>query len=126
MNETPQRIERIKSIFLETQLFHAKHNDIGSLIQFLEKIESGFRSIGYESASMAIALKDLANNSIEAWLSYANGARLHKAQVYVGLGMAAAKLNLPFLSVIEKVEKAWYHLIADGWVIMIVLSDPGR
>ena len=41
-------------------------------------------------------------------------ALAHKAQVYIGLGWAIAKLNLPFLSVVERIEIRLYHRVADG------------
>lgn len=116
MNEVLQRIERIKSVFLDTQLVYAKNDDIDALIIYLENTEIEFRSIAYESASMAIALKDIEHNGkLDTWVLYANGPGLaHKAQVYVGLGWAIAKLNLPFLSVVEKIETRLYFRIADG------------
>jgi Protein of unknown function (DUF1702) len=116
MNEALQNLERIKSVFLDTQLFYAKHDDISELTGYLEKIEPAFRSIGYESASMAIALAGLQKDmGLDEWLSYAKGpARAHTAQVYIGLGWAIAKLNLPFLSVVEKIETRFYHRVADG------------
>lgn len=116
MNEVVQKIERIRSIFLNTQLFYAKHDSMDKLIGYLENTETEFRSIAYESASMAIALKDLENNQdLNDWLFYAKGPALaHKAQVYVGLGWAIAKLNLPFFSVVEKIETRFYYRVADG------------
>ena len=116
MNKILQRIEKIRSIFLDTQLFYAKDDDMDSLIAFLENTAIEFRSIAYESASMAIAIKGLENNQdMKAWLYYASvPARAHKAQVYIGLGWAIAKLNLPFLSVVEKIESRFYHRVADG------------
>lgn len=116
MNEVLQKIERIRSIFLDTQLFYAKHNDMPALIGYLENTEKEFRSIAYESASMAIALKDFENNQdLNNWLFYAKvPALIHEAQVYVGLGWAIAKLNLPFLSVVKKLEFRLYYRVADG------------
>ncbi len=116
MTEASQKIERIKSIFLDTQLFCARQDNASSLIEYLEKNEPEFRSIGYESASMAIALKDFQKkHGLDNWLFYARTlAQAHKAQVYVGLGWAIAKLNLSFLSVIEKIETRLYHRVVDG------------
>jgi enediyne biosynthesis protein E3 len=116
MNEASQKIESIKSIFLDTQFFYAKHDDMSTLIGYLEKIEPEFRSIGYESASMAIALKDFQKNQeLNDWLLYAKGpAVAHTTQVHVGLGWAIAKLNLPFLTVVEKIERRLYHRVVDG------------
>ncbi|MBK8494275.1 MAG: DUF1702 family protein [Chitinophagaceae bacterium] len=116
MNDVIQKIESIQSVFLETQLFYATHNDIIGLISYMEKFPVDFRSIAYESASMAIAINDLEQKGkLINWLHYVNGpAKLHKAQVYVGLGWAIAKLKLPFLPIVEKIETAYYFRVADG------------
>jgi hypothetical protein len=116
MNEVLLRIERIKSVFLDAQIFYSMHDNIYALIGHLENTETEFRSIAYESASMAIALKDLRNNEgLNNWLFYKNGPGLaHKAQVYVGLGWAIAKLNLPFLPVVKKIDTSLYYRVADG------------
>jgi enediyne biosynthesis protein E3 len=116
MNEVLLRIERIKSVFLDTQMFYSMHDNMDALIGYLENTETEFRSIAYESASMAIALKELKNNEgLNTWLYYKNGPALaHKAQVHVGLGWAIAKLNLPFLLVVKKIDALLYHRVADG------------
>ncbi len=116
MKEVVQRIERIKSVFLETQLFYVGNDDTESLTAYLENIPSEFRSIAYESASMAIAIKDFAHGGeLNNWLHYVHEpAKAHQAQVYVGLGWAIAKSNLPFLQVVEKIETRYYHRVADG------------
>jgi hypothetical protein len=116
MNEVLQRIERIKSVFLDTQSFYATHGNTDALTAYLENSEAPFRSIAYESASMAIALKDIENDEdLNDWLLFANGPALaHQAQVYVGLGWAIAKLNLPFLTAVKKIEPDLYQRVADG------------
>ncbi len=116
MNEVLLRIERIKSVFLDTQIFYSMHDNMDALIGYLENTETEFRSIAYESASMAIALKDLKENGrINTWLFYKNGPALaHKAQVHVGLGWAIAKLNLPFLPVVKKIDTLLYDRVLDG------------
>lgn len=116
MNDVLQKIERIRSVFLNTQVFYSKQDNMNALIGYLENTDIEFRSIAYESASMAIAVKDLQNNQeLNTWLFYANVlARAHRAQVYVGLGWAIAKLNLPFLPVVEKIESCLYYRVADG------------
>lgn len=126
MNEVSQKIERIKSIFLDTQVFYAKYDNIGTLIEYLENTELEFRSIGYESASIAIALKEMENfpfthqifpqkNAPAGWYFFSEGPALkHKAQVYIGLGWAVAKLNLPFLQVVQHLETRLHYRVADG------------
>ena len=116
MNTALQKTEAIRAVFLETQLFYATHDDLPALIEYLESTEKEFSSIAYESASMAIALKDFENETFpHAWISFANGAAAaHQAQVYVGLGWAIAKFNFPFLMAIENLHSRFYFRIADG------------
>ena len=116
MNAALEKMEQIKTVFLDTQLFYAKHIDMPALIGYLENTAPEFRSIAYESASMAIALTDLEAGSFPAqWVLFANGpACLHKPQVYIGLGWAIAKTGLCFLTAIEKLHAAFYYRIADG------------
>lgn len=116
MNIALQNAGRIQSVFLDTQLFYATHDNMPALIEYLENTEPAFRSIAYESASMAIAIKNFETGSFpEEWLAFASGAaRAHTAQVYVGLGWAIAKLNLPFLETVKELDINMYFRIADG------------
>ncbi len=116
MKAALQKTEEIKTVFLETQLFYAKHDDMPALIEYLENTEKEFSSIAYESASMAIALKSFQSDTFpHAWLLFANGpAAAHQAQVYVGLGWAIAKFNFPFLTAVKKLHSRFYFRIADG------------
>ncbi len=116
MNIALQNTESIQSIFLDTQLFYATHDNRPALIEYLEKTEPEFRSIAYESASMAIAIKNFEDGGFpDKWLAFANGAaRAHTAQVYVGLGWAIAKLNLSFLETVKDLDTKLYFRIADG------------
>ncbi len=63
MSSALENTEKIKTIFLETQLFYAKHDDMPALIEYLEHTEKEFSSIAYESASMAIALNNFETNT---------------------------------------------------------------
>jgi len=116
MNSALQNTENIRAVFLETQLFYAKHDNMPALIEYLEHTEKEFSSIAYESASMAIALKDFeADTFPHRWLLFANGAAAaHQAQVYVGLGWAIAKSNFSFLTAVKKLDPQFYFRIADG------------
>jgi enediyne biosynthesis protein E3 len=116
MNTALKNTERIQSIFLDTQLFYATHDNMPALIEYLENTNPEFRSIAYESASMALAIKDLETGSFpDEWLAFANSAaKAHTAQVYVGLGWAIAKLNLPFLEIVKELDTQLYFRIADG------------
>lgn len=116
MNAALQNTEKIRAVFLETQLFYAKHDEMPALIEYLEQTEKEFSSIAYESASMSIALKDFESDTFpHKWHSFASGpAAAHQAQVYVGLGWAIAKSNVPFLTAVKKLDPQFYFRIADG------------
>ncbi len=116
MNTALQKTEKIRAVFLETQLFYAKHDDMRALIVYLANTEKEFSSIAYESASMAIALKGFEDHTFpDVWLFFAEGAALaHQAQVYVGLGWAIAKFNFPFLTAVKNLHTQFYFRIADG------------
>jgi hypothetical protein len=116
MNIALQNTEKIKAVFLETQLFYAKHDDIPALIEYLEHTEKEFSSIAYESASMAIALKSFGADTFpKEWLLFANGPAIaHLAQVYVGLGWAIAKSGSPFSTTVKKLDPRFYFRIVDG------------
>jgi enediyne biosynthesis protein E3 len=116
MNIALQNTEKIKGVFLETQLFCATHDDMPALVVYLGQAEKEFSSIAYESASMAIALRGFEDGTFpNAWLLFVNGpAAAHQAQVYVGLGWAIAKSNLSFLTTVEKLNSRFYFRIADG------------
>lgn len=116
MNTALENTEKIRAVFLETQLFYAKHDEMPALIEYLESTEKEYSSIAYESASMAIALKDFETDTFpQEWFLFANGpAAAHQAQVYVGLGWAIAKFNFPFLTAVEKLYSGFYFRIADG------------
>lgn len=116
MKEVSLKIEKIKSVFQETQSYFSEHNNIQDLIGYLDNQEPTYRSIAYESASMAIAMNDFENDTeLNTWRYFAEVQALpHQAQVYIGLGWAIAKLNIPFLSGVEKIDKRFYHRIADG------------
>lgn len=116
MEEVLHRMETIRNLFMETQLFCASNNSMDSLQEHLEKIVPPFNSIAYESASMSIIIKDFKEgNDSKNWLLFISGlAKAHQAQVYVGIGWAVAKMNLPFFAVAGKLESSLQVYVADG------------
>ena len=116
MKTAPENAEAVTAVFLETQRVHAGPHGTPALLEHLEQVESEFRSVAYESASMAIALDGFATDTFPRdWLLFANGpAAAHKAQVYVGLGWAIAKSNFPFLTAVQKTDARFSFRVADG------------
>ncbi len=111
-----QNMETIRSVFMDTGLYFSQHTDLDELINYLDKTDISFRSIAYESASMSIAINELKKgDELKNWIAFANGpAWKHRAQVHIGLGLAIAKLKIPFLSVLNDIDLKMFHRIADG------------
>jgi hypothetical protein len=108
MTAALQNIEKIKTLFLETQQSFAQHG-----LKALEGAAGEFSSIAYESASMCLALS--AGAFPRDWLAFADGpAAAHRAQVYVGLGWAVARPAIPFAQAVQQTDARFAFRIADG------------
>ena len=99
--EISLRTEKIKTIFQSSKEFCNKEDDLAIIISHLENTDPEFRSIAYEGASMALALKDLAaGNTLNHWRSLLEGpGSKHAVQAHAGLGWAFAEQGsspLPF------------------------------
>lgn len=112
----PDRIEYIQKLFLRVGACVETLGDIDEVIEFLEQEGTEFRSVAYESASMAIGVKDLSNTkSLDNWRQFrlACSGR-HGFHVDIGLGWAFAKTGLlpnEFLSSEDQVVK---RMVYDG------------
>jgi hypothetical protein len=115
-DEILSRMERIRSVFLNTQLFYSENNSIDELLAYLDNTEPIYRSIAYESASMSIAIKQIeAGAELSDWIAFVDGpAMKHKAQAYIGLGWSIAKLGLSFSNVVKDLDSNYFHRVADG------------
>ena len=83
------RMENIKAIFQDGKNFASQSDSINTLTQCLEKINPEFRSVAYEGASMALALKDLTNNNaLKRWKELLGVSQNHAGQIHIGLGWA--------------------------------------
>ena len=112
-----QRIEKIREIFQKANASSTTVEDLNLLVNQLEKTEMTYRSIAYEAASMALAVKDFSNgNVLDRWRSFLEGpAALHAAQVHAGLGWAMARQRIPVFPIIETLEPLMRFRMLDGW-----------
>ena len=112
-----QRIERIREIFQKNYAISTVQGNLNSLVGHLEKTENDYRSIAYEAASVAIAVKDFSNGStLNYWRSFLKeSASPHAAQVHAGLGWAMAQQRISVSPIIETLDPLMRFRMLDGW-----------
>ena len=116
MSDVKKQIEKISSIFHEAHLFAEEVKTQQELISFLESNDNEFRSVAYEGAAMALALKDFSTGkTLHQWSAFMEepGAK-HTAQIHVGLGWAIAQLKIPVLPILENIKPIMQTRVADG------------
>lgn len=116
-NEIVLRIDKIKEIFQRITVISTGQDDIKLLTVQLEDTENEFRSVAYEAAAMALALKDISTgNTLIHWRALMEGpGSKHTAQIHVGLGWAIAQQRVPVLSVIETLDPIMRYRVLDGY-----------
>ncbi len=114
--EISLQIEKIKTIFQTSKDFCTEQNDLSILIPYLENTDPEFRSIAYEGASMAIALKDLTKgDTLNLWNSFSeHGGVNHTSQIYAGLGWAIAHQGHTVLPFFETLSPLMRYCVLDG------------
>jgi hypothetical protein len=109
------RIEKIKTIFQTAKDISSTEKDLKQLIDHLETTELEFRSIAYEGASMAIALKDFEkDDTLNTWHTFNEKASDHAAQTHAGLGWAIAQQNSSPLPFLESLAPLLRFRVLDG------------
>ena len=111
------RIEMIREIFQLNYAFSATQENLNLLAKSLEKAEIEYRSVGYEAASVALAVKDFTRGgTLNYWRSFLKGpAAAHAAQVHTGLGWAMAQQRISVSPTIETLEPLMRYRMLDGW-----------
>lgn len=94
-SEISIKMATIRTLFEQGKSFVGDIIDIVKLSEQLENVDAEFRSVGYEGASMALALADLSKgDELDKWnLFLKHNATAHETQIYVGLGWALAQQN---------------------------------
>jgi enediyne biosynthesis protein E3 len=117
LTDIGQRIEKIREIFQKAYAISTTEEDLNLQVRQFENTEIAYRSIAYEAASMALAVKDFSKgNGLNRWRSFLEGpAALHAAQVHAGLGWAMAQQRIPVSPIIETLEPLMRYRMLDGW-----------
>ena len=111
------KMDAIQNTFLRAQDVFFESPDWKRHVAELESTDIEFRSIGYESASMSIALEDLKQGEqLTNWLHFLNeAASAHSTQVHVGLGWTFAQtLKNPITYLLELNPMMRYRVL-DGY-----------
>ena len=116
-NVISQKMEKIKTLFQTSKDFVLEHSDINVVLTYLEKTDEEFRSVAYEGASMALALKDFQKeNKLDKWNGFAEGfGKNHAAQIHAGLGWALAQERKPALLFNDSLEPLMRYRVVDGY-----------
>lgn len=111
-----KKMEKIKTLFLESNDFALETNDILSIVKKIENSDKEFRSVTYEAISMALAEKDIAeNNFLSTWKQFlVDHSQAHSLQFHVGLGWALAKANCAPASFLAMAEPFMISRVMDG------------
>lgn len=86
-------MHQVQKLFLEVQEFMFQPHSLEEIISFLDAQPLIFRSVGYESASFMMGMKDLeAGNEMENLMAlYKTSLLQHSFHMDIGLGWAFAK-----------------------------------
>lgn len=108
-----EKMAYIQELFLKVSNYSLELNDLDKLVALLDMEPEEFRSIGYESASMVIAAKDLKEkNNLINWTSFYNlKGELHPFHMQIGLGWAIAKAEAQLQSNMSHLNSS---MIYDG------------
>lgn len=110
------RIENIRNTFIDALELAAEQPNVPLLITELENIGAEFRSIAYEGASVAIAIKDLyEDETFSQWNAFKELTQNHQAQVHAGLGWALSQLSKPVFPIIDSFTPLMQGRIVDGY-----------
>lgn len=85
----------IEKEFMLTERFTTMDKTVEDVIEFLDSRHESFRSVGYEAASMQIALSALnGSDEMERWKDFHTRARpMHTLHLDIGVGWASARIG---------------------------------
>jgi hypothetical protein len=111
------KMDDIQNAFLHVQDIFFESPDWKRHVAELESTDIEFRSIGYESASMSIALEDLKQGEqLSNWLHFLNEvASAHATQVHVGLGWAIAQALKNPINYFPELNPMMRYRVFDGY-----------
>jgi hypothetical protein len=109
-------MEYIQKLFLTVQDYTQKNHELEELISFLDSEPPEFRSVAYESASMAKGLQELSDGKeLNNWkIFYQRSASVHTFHMDIGLGWAFAKTEISPTSYLESLNPLMRWMVYDG------------
>ncbi|MBL7828584.1 MAG: DUF1702 family protein [Saprospiraceae bacterium] len=115
-DQIANRMEYIQTVFQKAQALAAQQPALDTLLEGLATEPPEFRSVGFEAASMEIALLDRRMGSEPANWTMLYAAEKEKQSVFlaIGLGWAFAKLGLSPDPWIDSVCPALRQTVYDG------------
>lgn len=116
---TPEAIaNRIELIVLTFQVGRKIGEEIlepTEMIQQLNLMDEEFRSMAFEGASMAIAIKSIEQqDDLRSWLSFLDSNPAHTTQIMIGLGWAIGEKDLSPDSVLGSLDSMIQARALDG------------
>jgi enediyne biosynthesis protein E3 len=110
------RMEYIQKLFLEVEGVVEKLSEPEEILTYLDREEPLFRSVGYESASFVIGVKDLSQRqSLDRWKNFRRlCAGEHTFHSDIGLGWAFAKTGIQPLAFSDELGPAIEWMVYDG------------
>ena len=108
-----QRLGGVQEIF--TRILLAPPSiDTGHLVRSIESEPLDFQSIAFEAASFRLALKDFAND-LDQWKAFLEKyGQKHTTNIHIGLGVAAAKLDIADALFIDKIAPDFRRFVDNG------------
>ncbi|MEO8583973.1 MAG: DUF1702 family protein [Flavitalea sp.] len=117
LNEIGLRMDKIRKIFQDITAIFPLMENLKSLTEKLENTENEFRSVAYEAAAMALAVKDISKGfALKEWREFMEGpGAKHTTQIHVGLGWALAQQRVEVLPIIKTLDPVMRFRVLDGY-----------
>lgn len=109
MSSIAERIDLIVSTFQKGRELEASASSIDELISDLNKIEPRYRSVGFEGASMGIAISKKFD-----WAEFHEKADQHSTQIHIGLGWAIGEQDWNVAESLESIDPEMHAKVLDG------------
>ena len=111
-----ERIELIVLTFQVGRKFAEEINDPVDLVAQLNEVDEEFRSMAFEGASMAIAIKSIeAEAGLMRWLEFLDSNPKYSTQIMIGLGWAIGEKDVQPDTILNKLDPMTQARALDGY-----------
>lgn len=104
-----ERIDLIVSTFQKGRELEASASSMDELTSDLNKIEPRYRSVGFEGASMGIAISKKFD-----WAEFLERANQHSTQIHIGLGWAIGEKDWNIAESLKPIDPEMRTKVLDG------------